>query len=699
MDLTVLVIGLRNHQISSIECFFKIQIQSFSLSQQQDVRQSLSGDQRRVQNQCLYNGWKEVFAKLNNVISVNIKDKNGRQFGHQLARLGLQACNQLLDVVMDSEYDIEVIQYKDLFTQLFIDCICLIRQSIKIFGDNISDDLILNDSKEDISEFKFSKKCTKSDVHHVLTQAVHSNSLVLGQHWLKKYKHVDISWPQIVKHVISIGVEFIKSKNFDDLNKILCQLGIEFNDLTVGSNACQRVLLYYKISCILGRDYLDIEGSETNDLQLLKSLILFPSKDSNALSLAKELIAINDITDDDIASIISFEIMLKLKNESEEFEKSKDSSYSNLMELSSSFLSMIRLLNDTTVLGTKLLSETESLQTDPINNFVLTKLYIKAHECFTNECDVKGIALVLRKTRIFITQSLLPLKDFDSILRLMTGIGRYSEMTYCFDLFRENNQFELLLSKRIEKAPQLRIALLDYLKGDKEVFPLVALRFCLFREIAENHEMSAKKQFNQLKHKLGTNLLSYGDQLETIMYELIDAHECFSKAGCHSQADSCGKLAQLISLQIHYLPNNVLLVNMNSEQISQFIENSNNFFEALIVADAYQYNTSWVSAVFRHVVLNNDWNYWNDYISARDIGTSFIEELIQKYFHFIANQNIATERMIQLKKSVQRLIQYIDDYELRFRMSSKLNLNDFNHQMLNEESGAYLHDLRRNGLL
>ncbi|CAG2183624.1 unnamed protein product, partial [Oppiella nova] len=113
----------------------------------------------------------------------------------------------------------------------------------------------------------------------------------------------------------------------------------------------------------------------------------------------------------------------------------------------------------------------------------------------------------------------------------MTGIGRYSEMTYCFDLFKENNEFELLLSKRIEKAPQLRIALLDYLKGDKEVFPLVALRFCLYREIAENHEISAKQQFNDLKYKLTTNLMSHRDQLETIMYEFIDAHESYSKAG------------------------------------------------------------------------------------------------------------------------------------------------------------------------
>ncbi|CAG2162665.1 unnamed protein product [Oppiella nova] len=255
----------------------------------------------------------------------------------------------------------------------------------------------------------------------------------------------------------------------------------------------------------------------------------------------------------------------------------------------------------------------------------------------------------------------------------MTGIGRYSEMTYCFDLFKENNEFELLLSKRIEKAPQLRIALLDYLKGDKEVFPLVALRFCLYREIAENHE----------KRRFVVKLLNF-------MFNW-----CLDYS-----ADSCGKLAQLIALQIHYLPQNTLLINMNSTQIEAFIENKNiNFFEALIIADAYQYNTSWVNAVFNHVILNNDWNYWSDYITRRDISTSFIEELVHKYIQFISNQNVSNERVIQTKKCIQKLIQYISDFEMRFRMASKLSLTEVNHQMINEESGAYLQDLRRNGLL
>lgn len=86
----------------------------------------------------------------------------------------------------------------------------------------------------------------------------------------------------------------------------------------------------------------------------------------------------------------------------------------------------------------------------------IAELYIRAHECFTAQCDVGGIALVLRKTRLFIMKKLHPARYFHLILRLLTGIGRYSEMTFCFDLFRECDRFEMILSKRVHRVIALK---------------------------------------------------------------------------------------------------------------------------------------------------------------------------------------------------------------------------------------------------
>lgn len=155
----------------------------------------------------------------------------------------------------------------------------------------------------------------------------------------------------------------------------------------------------------------------------------------------------------------------------------------NLMEIeldrtelqfySARFSILIRLLRDPCLLGYKLLelakkskSTFESTFTEFWDEteaqFIIAKrkhyvqmveLYIRAHECF--QCDVGGIALVLRKTRFLITTELKPARYFHLILRLLTGIGRYSEMTYCFDLFRECDRFELILSKRVQRVSKI----------------------------------------------------------------------------------------------------------------------------------------------------------------------------------------------------------------------------------------------------
>lgn len=83
---------------------------------------------------------------------------------------------------------------------------------------------------------------------------------------------------------------------------------------------------------------------------------------------------------------------------------------------------------------------------------LLVELLIRAHECFTAQCDVHGIAGVLRRARLFITNELAVERYYHLVLRLLTGIGRYSEMTYAFDLFREADRFELVLSKRVQRV-------------------------------------------------------------------------------------------------------------------------------------------------------------------------------------------------------------------------------------------------------
>ncbi|KAI2807893.1 hypothetical protein BLOT_005833 [Blomia tropicalis] len=326
---------------------------------------------------------------------------------------------------------------------------------------------------------------------------------------------------------------------------------------------------------------------------------------------------------------------------------------------------------------------------------LLVELHIRAHECFTAQCDVHGIALVLRRTRVLITQELQSERYFHLILKLLTGIGRYSEMTYCFDLFRECDRFEMILSKRVQRTPQLRIALLNYLKlTDKvdELLPLVAIRFFLYRETADYHRVRAERLHNEIcfNHlpstanqpslvqsysnkfsnspnlsrqrlenasnspsnslsisnnlNVASNLVSIRDNMETMMYEYQEAESNYTKASSHTNANLCSNKAQLIALQIAYInrslttsetnssPTISWIIQMDSNQVRDFISQCTCFFEALIVSKAYpEMITDWTDAFFHNVILEGNMTYLSDFAQVFPISITLLKKLTKRY--------------------------------------------------------------------
>lgn len=126
---------------------------------------------------------------------------------------------------------------------------------------------------------------------------------------------------------------------------------------------------------------------------------------------------------------------------------------------------------------------------------LIVELVVRAHDCFTADCNMEGIMMVLKKCQTLISL-LLTLKCWKLIVRLLIGMGRYTEMSYVFQILRENDQFEFLLSKGSKKDNGLKLALLDYLKkycpDNKELYRIVALHFILFSEVAQLWEKEAQ---------------------------------------------------------------------------------------------------------------------------------------------------------------------------------------------------------------
>lgn len=86
-------------------------------------------------------------------------------------------------------------------------------------------------------------------------------------------------------------------------------------------------------------------------------------------------------------------------------------------------------------------------------------------------------------------------------MRLVTGVGRFTEMNYVFKILKEHDQFEFLLGKGLDKVPGLKMALLDFVKRycpeNKELLNIIALHFRLHYEIALTWENEAREVIDE----------------------------------------------------------------------------------------------------------------------------------------------------------------------------------------------------------
>ena len=334
-----------------------------------------------------------------------------------------------------------------------------------------------------------------------------------------------------------------------------------------GKRVCEKIVLYYKLSSLINQDYETIL-KENDEIGLLKTLIEGSAQNPDLLTLAKELIVFEKINDDQIAQFILNEVWPTLESSSE-IDSTQETN------TNTSFLTLIRILYNPSILGKKFM---DILKTE-VSPQISVQVCIKAHECFTLASNVEGIALVLRTVRTLVTQHLAEKNDYSLMIQLLIGIGRYSEMSYIFNILKENHKFELILRKGNYKLNQLRVALLDYLKGDKEMYPLIALNFSMHREIAEMLESMALKTLKSLNFKKHQNLMCFKDELKRVLQEFIDAAESYKKADCYNRSDYCEKMAELVALQINFLPSSIVIINLGENTVSDFIAKHSKFYE------------------------------------------------------------------------------------------------------------------------
>ncbi|XP_026220471.1 spatacsin isoform X2 [Anabas testudineus] len=452
-----------------------------------------------------------------------------------------------------------------------------------------------------------------------------------------------------------------------------------------GNSYCKQVLSLYQLSKELQCSFSEFCREEPRTV--LEKLLL--SDQPERFRKAQTFIRAQGLSADTVAELVSYAVVHAHLASTQELQPERQ--VFRPSEGRDSLVQLIKLCEDPNLVGVKLL---ENLNTVPLRDLnCIVELLIVAHDCFSLTCNMEGIVRVLQAARHLSHTYLAPGEQFSLLVRLLTGIGRYGEMTYIFDLLHQSHRFEMLLRKKVDtdrrQSSSLKTALLDYIKrclpADSEKHNMVALCFSMRREIGENHEMAARTQLKMIQSQAWVVTPDLKKSLVKVLGLLKDAAESFSKDSCVRQASRCVRTAKLVALQLHFLNqgSDLRVINLQPTELLRTVTELPRCFQVFVVSEAYGYTPDWAEILYQKVILKGDFVYLEELKRHRPLTSSLFEDIFKKLDGAPSS----------VTANMKRLLTHCDDVYSRYRLAYQQNLYDVTKMMLEDANTSnYLKD-------
>uniref|UniRef100_A0A8C2JQG5 SPG11 vesicle trafficking associated, spatacsin n=1 Tax=Cyprinus carpio TaxID=7962 RepID=A0A8C2JQG5_CYPCA len=332
------------------------------------------------------------------------------------------------------------------------------------------------------------------------------------------------------------------------------------------------------------------------------------------------------------------------------------------------------------------------IPTVPLSELSCTvEILILAHDCFSLTCNMEGIVRVLQAARHLSHSHLAHGDGYGLLVRLLTGIGRYNEMTYIFDLLHQNHRFEMLLRKKVESNVRLKTALLDYIKrclpGDSEKHNMVALCFSMRREIGENHEAAARTQLKIIESQPWAITADLKSALMKVLTLLKDAAESYSKDSCVRQAVKCVKLAKLVTLQLHFVTQGQeqRVINLRPADLQSTIVSLPRCYQVFVLAEAYDHSPDWAELLYQKVILRGDFSYLEEFKRHRALSAGLFEDISKKMSHHKAPASSS--------QNLKKLLSHCEDVYTHYKLAYEHKFLDVANMLLQDsKTNSFLKD-------
>ncbi|XP_068266385.1 spatacsin [Nyctibius grandis] len=473
-------------------------------------------------------------------------------------------------------------------------------------------------------------------------------------------------------------------------DQVVTSLKALIDECVHGRNYCRQVLCLYELSKELNCSYSEM--SAHNPEKVLRAIL--SSHQPDRCRKAQAFITTQGLQPETVAELVAEEIVQELLASS---EGKGQKQVLNPAAESQAFLQLAKLCQDHTLVGMKLLDKISSVPRGELS--CITELLILAHNCFSLTCHMEGITRVLQAARLLTDEHLAPNEEYGLVVRLLTGIGRYNEMTYIFELLHEKHYFEVLMRKKLDPSGTLKTALLDYIKrcrpGDSEKHNMIALCFSMCREIGENHEAAACTQLKLIESQPWEESLQDVANLKKLLMKaltlFIDAAESYSKDSCVRQALRCRRLTKLITLQLHFLSTgqSTMLINLSRQSLMDSILALPRFYQAAIVAEAYEFVPDWAEVLYQQVIIKGDFTYFEEFKQQRPLKPGVFEEIAKK-----VKQHPPTDAAL---KNLKKLLAYCEDIYTYYRLAYDNKFYDVVNTLLKDaQTGCCLNDMLSN---
>ncbi|XP_010159543.1 PREDICTED: spatacsin, partial [Eurypyga helias] len=472
-------------------------------------------------------------------------------------------------------------------------------------------------------------------------------------------------------------------------DQVVTSLKVLLDECVHGRNYCRQVLCLYELSRELNCSYGEISA---HDPEKVLGAIL-SSRQPDRCRKAQAFITTQALQPETVAELVAEEIMQELLASS---EGKGQKQVLNAAAESQAFLQLAKLCQDHTLVGMKLLDRVASVPRGELA--CITELLILAHSCFSLTCHMEGITRVLQAARLLTDEHLAPNDEYGLVVRLLESVssGRYNDMTYIFELLHEKHYFEVLMRKKLDPSGTLKTALLDYIKrcrpGDSEKHNMIALCFSMCREIGENHEAAARIQLKLIESQPWEDSLQDVPNLKKLLLKaltlFIDAAESYSKDSCVRQSLRCRRLTKLITLQLHFLGTGqrTMLINLNRQHLMDSIMSLPRFYQAVIVAEAYEFVPDWAEVLYQQVITRGDFAYWEEFRQQRPPKPGLFEEIAKK-----VKQHPPADAA---RRNLKRLLAYCEDTYTYYRLAYDNKFYDVANALLKDaQTGCCLSDM------